>query len=69
MHSRPSQKEHWAQRLKEDGYNTAYFGKWHVERSNKLEEFGWDTYALIDGVSTEYINANKKHKDSIDKKA
>ena len=61
------EKEHWAQRLKEDGYNTAYFGKWHVERSNKLEEFGWDTYALIDGVSTEYINANKKHKDSIDK--
>ena len=61
------EKEHWAQRLKDDGYNTGYFGKWHVERTNKLEDFGWNEYALQDGVSSEYINANKNHKDSIDK--
>ena len=58
-------KEHWAQRLKEDGYKTAYFGKWHVERSRKLEDFGWDDYSFIDGLSDEYINANKIHKESI----
>lgn len=32
---------HWAQRLKEQGYVTAYFGKWHVERTEDLEKFGW----------------------------
>ena len=58
-------KEHWAQRLKEDGYKTAYFGKWHVERSRKLEDFGWDDYSFIDGLSDEYINENKIHKESI----
>ena len=58
-------KEHWAQRLREDGYKTAYFGKWHVERSRKLEDFGWDDYSFIDGLSDEYINANKIHKESI----
>ena len=58
-------KEHWAQRLQEDGYKTAYFGKWHVERTRKLEDFGWDDYSFIDGLSDEYINANKIHKESI----
>jgi arylsulfatase A-like enzyme len=37
---------HWAQRLREGGYTTAYFGKWHVERSGALERFGWDTYDI-----------------------
>ena len=32
---------HWAQGLEAAGYSTAYFGKWHVERSNRLERFGW----------------------------
>ena len=32
---------HWAQRLTEAGYRTGYFGKWHVERTNRLEDFGW----------------------------
>ncbi len=32
---------HWAQRLVEAGYRTGYFGKWHVERSNVLQQFGW----------------------------
>ena len=30
-----------AQRLTGAGYNTACFGKWHVERSNELSRFGW----------------------------
>ena len=32
---------HWAERLTEAGYRTGYFGKWHVERSNELAQFGW----------------------------
>lgn len=32
------------QALKDSGYAMAYFGKWHVERSNKLENFGFDEY-------------------------
>jgi len=36
----------WPQVLQKAGYNTAYFGKWHVERSNQLEHFGFDTYEV-----------------------
>lgn len=36
-----TQYPHWAQHLAEAGYRTGYFGKWHVERSNRLEDFGW----------------------------
>lgn len=32
---------HWAERLKEAGYNTGYFGKWHVEHSENPSLFGW----------------------------
>ncbi len=32
---------HWAQGLCDAGYRTAYFGKWHIERSNDLRRFGW----------------------------
>jgi arylsulfatase A-like enzyme len=34
-------RRHWAQRLSEAGYHNGYFGKWHVERSNDLNSFGW----------------------------
>ncbi len=34
-------KPHWAQRLADAGYSNGYFGKWHVERSNDLTQFGW----------------------------
>ncbi|MFT5468870.1 MAG: choline-sulfatase [Verrucomicrobiales bacterium] len=37
-------KPHWAQRLAAAGYETGYFGKWHLERSGKLEDFGWNRY-------------------------
>ena len=32
---------HFAQRLSDAGYRTGYFGKWHIERSNAVERFGW----------------------------
>ncbi|MHC4248411.1 MAG: sulfatase-like hydrolase/transferase [Planctomycetota bacterium] len=30
--------------LAKAGYSTAYFGKWHVEQSGRLEDFGWREY-------------------------
>jgi arylsulfatase A-like enzyme len=36
----------WPRRLREAGYRTGYFGKWHVERSDRLEAFGFDTYGV-----------------------
>jgi arylsulfatase A-like enzyme len=35
-------KPHFAQHLQKAGYRTGYFGKWHVERLEELEKFGWD---------------------------
>ncbi len=37
---------HWAQNLSGSGYRTGYFGKWHIERTGKVEDFGWQ----IDGT-------------------
>ncbi len=34
-------KPHWAQSLTAAGYRTAYVGKWHVERSLDMKQFGW----------------------------
>lgn len=34
----------WPRLLQAAGYRTGYFGKWHVERSDRLEDFGFDTY-------------------------
>lgn len=36
----------WPQVLQRAGYRTAYFGKWHVERSNRLQNFGFDEYEV-----------------------
>lgn len=36
----------WPQMLQAVGYRTGYFGKWHVERSNRLEQFGFDVYEV-----------------------
>ena len=41
-------KPHWAQHLQKAGYDTGYFGKWHIERTDKLEQFGWETYQVLD---------------------
>ncbi|MBD3292392.1 MAG: sulfatase-like hydrolase/transferase [Armatimonadia bacterium] len=31
----------WSGTLADAGYHNAYFGKWHVERSKDLSQFGW----------------------------
>jgi choline-sulfatase len=36
----------WSQALQAAGYHTGYFGKWHIERSQRLENFGFDTYEV-----------------------
>lgn len=36
----------WSQALQAAGYRTGYFGKWHIERSNRLEQFGFETYEV-----------------------
>jgi arylsulfatase A-like enzyme len=36
----------WTRTLEEAGYLTGYFGKWHVERSDKLENFGFNEYEV-----------------------
>ena len=35
---------YFSQRLADAGYRTGYFGKWHVEQTGKLEDFGWQEY-------------------------
>lgn len=42
-------KPHFAQRLAANGYYTGYFGKWHIERSNEVERFGW-TESIVKGA-------------------
>lgn len=34
----------WPRLLQQAGYHTGYFGKWHIERTNRLENFGFDAY-------------------------
>ena len=36
----------WTRTLHDAGYRTGYFGKWHVERSDRLERFGIDEYEV-----------------------
>jgi choline-sulfatase len=51
-------KPHWAQRLTADGYRTGYFGKWHVENTNRPEPFGWQ----VDGSAySKLYRAHAKH--------
>ena len=40
-------RAHWAQHLTQVEYATGYFGKWHVERSDALENFGWQTHRVL----------------------
>jgi arylsulfatase A-like enzyme len=35
---------HWSQRLADAGYANGYFGKWHVEQTERLSDFGWQEH-------------------------
>lgn len=63
---------HWPQRLHDAGYRNAYFGKWHVEQSEKLKRFGWDEYdtdvqgARVPRVKgTEVVLHNEGYRDTV----
>jgi len=51
------QYPHWVKGLKESGYQTAYIGKWHVERSENLKKYGWDHYIPTTNVKTPLIKS------------
>lgn len=51
------QHPHWAETLIDHGYQTGYFGKWYIERSNQLEDFGWQVNGA---VNKPLFNAKQK---------
>ena len=52
-----TEHRHWAQSLSAAGYDTAYFGKWHIERSNRLEDFGWRLNGCDESASLRDLGA------------
>ena len=49
----------WSRRLREAGYRTGYFGKWHIERSNRLEQFGFDSYELMESFEAAEVGCRR----------
>lgn len=47
-------KRHWAQQLAASRYHTGYFGKWHVEHSDRPEDFGWQVVGATDAIGTAF---------------
>jgi N-acetylglucosamine-6-sulfatase len=45
----PTTHPHWAQRLHDEGYNTAYLGKWHMGEDNDMPRPGFDYFATHKG--------------------
>jgi N-acetylglucosamine-6-sulfatase len=45
----PAQHAHWAQRLRDSGYTTAYLGKWHMGEDNDAPRAGFDFFATHKG--------------------
>lgn len=42
----PARLPHFAMELAKAGYRNGYFGKWHVDSTNRLEAFGWHEYDI-----------------------
>ena len=60
----PTTRTHWAQRLREEGYTTAYLGKWHMGEDNDAPRPGFDFFATHKGqgkyFDTEWnVNGNR----------
>jgi arylsulfatase A-like enzyme len=56
---------HWAHRLSDAGYRTGYFGKWHIERTNDLEKFGWQINGCDKGSAYRKLGAGVENKESL----
>lgn len=50
---------HWAEYLAQAGYETGYFGKWHVTRAHDIRQYGWGQ-ARTEG-HPEVIQARRAH--------
>ena len=48
------------QKLKSLGYHTCYYGKWHIERSYRLEDFGIDEYETEKDLPANRLTTVKK---------
>ena len=46
--------------FKSNGYSTCYYGKWHVERSYKLENFGIDEYETEHEIPSTHLTSAKR---------
>jgi N-acetylglucosamine-6-sulfatase len=60
----PATYPHWAQRLHDEGYTTAYMGKWHMGEDNDAPRPGFDFFATHKGqgkyFDTEWnVNGNR----------
>ena len=60
----PAMHPHWAQRLHDEGYTTAYLGKWHMGEDNDAPRPGYDFFATHKGqgkyFDTEWnVNGNR----------
>ncbi|MDP6777570.1 MAG: sulfatase-like hydrolase/transferase [Candidatus Latescibacteria bacterium] len=60
-----TQYPHWAQHLTEAGYRTGYFGKWHIERTNKVEDFGWQINGCDESAAFRAIGAGVAGTDQL----
>ncbi len=60
-----TQHPHWAQRLSDAGYRTGYFGKWHIERTNELENFGWQVNGCDKGSAYRSLGAGVENKETL----
>jgi N-acetylglucosamine-6-sulfatase len=45
----PPNLTHWPQRLREEGYETAYLGKWHMGEDNDMPRWGFDWFVTHKG--------------------
>lgn len=49
-----------SQVLKKNGYSMSYYGKWHIERSNALEKYGFDEYETEKTIPKRTLTPYKK---------
>jgi len=60
-----AQYPHWAQQLSAGGYRTGYFGKWHIERTNRVEDFGWQVNGCDEGAAFRGVGAGKEGAETL----
>ena len=56
---------HWAQRLVDAGYHTGYFGKWHIERTNRLEDFGWQVNGCDESAAQRGVGSGEEGAEAL----